>query len=108
MQAGASPPVFPQCWQEGVKTLICQVFCVEKVGDALAFKVPRFCNAEPFTKSGAVGLPKQPDDFLRGKYIVFPLLAIAVRILGAVKASVWCSHFGENIGCCLLRSFQIK
>ena len=81
---------------------------MEKVGNALALKVPRFCNAEPFTKSGAIGLPQHPDDFLRGKYIVFTLLAIAVRILGAVKASVWRSHFRKNIGCCLLRNFQIK
>ena len=81
MQRSASPPVFPQRWQKGVKTLICQVFCAEKIGNALSLKVPRFCNAEPFTKSGTIYLPQQPNDFLRGKYVVFSLLAVAVRVL---------------------------
>lgn len=87
MQAGAPPPVFLQCGQKRVKTRICQIFCVEKIGNALTLKVPRFCNTEPFTKGGAVGLPQELDDLLRSEYIVFSLLAIAVRILGAVKAA---------------------
>ena len=108
MQAGASPPVFPQCWQKAVKTLICQVFCVEKIGNAFAFKVPCFCNAEPLTKSGTVGLAQQFDNFFWSEYIVFSFLTIAVRILSAVKASFRRGHFIENIESCFFRNFQIK
>ena len=40
--------------------------------------------------------PQEADNFLRREEIIFPLLATAVGILGAVEAALWGGHLPEN------------
>ena len=51
--------------------------------------------------------PQKGGDLLRRQEIEFPLLAVAVGVLGAVKASLGCGHLPQDIGGGLFRNFQI-
>ena len=77
--------------------LLIELSLTEQIRDAFALKITLPGDAVPLAEAFCIRPAQRPGQFIGGQHVIFPLCALAVRVLAAAKAALGAGQFPQHI-----------